>query len=95
MYNDYLIVFGGIHEVTKELDDVQVFNLRNKKWVVLFEEVMHSPNRHRYGSILSASNQNSGRYGGFSNSNNSPTNMKKKQSFMYGQNLPFKIDLEV
>jgi len=45
MYNDYLIVFGGIHEVTKELDDVQVFNLRNKKWVVLFEEVMHSPNR--------------------------------------------------
>jgi N-acetylneuraminic acid mutarotase len=22
MYNDYLIVFGGIHEVTKELDDV-------------------------------------------------------------------------
>lgn len=33
LYKDYMIVFGGIYEVTKELDDLIVFDIKKKKWV--------------------------------------------------------------
>jgi hypothetical protein len=36
------IIFGGIYEVTKELDDMHVFDFRNKRWITFFEE-MGSP----------------------------------------------------
>jgi hypothetical protein len=39
MYKDMMIVFGGIHEVTKELNDMMVFDFKSKKWTVLFEEL--------------------------------------------------------
>ena len=38
LYKDYMLVFGGILEVTKELNDLWVFDLRSKKWVALFED---------------------------------------------------------
>jgi len=31
-----MIVFGGILDVTKELDDMMIFDLENKTWVELF-----------------------------------------------------------
>ena len=34
----YLIVFGGIYEITKELNDLHVFDLNKRLWVTLFEE---------------------------------------------------------
>ena len=34
----YLIVFGGIFEITKELNDLHMFDLKKKKWVTVFEE---------------------------------------------------------
>lgn len=33
LYKDCMIIFGGIHEVTKELDDVDVFDIKKRKWV--------------------------------------------------------------
>lgn len=40
----YLILFGGIYEITRELNDLQMFDLTKKKWVSLFEE-SNSPTR--------------------------------------------------
>ena len=28
VYNEYMLIFGGIHEVTSELDDMMAFNLK-------------------------------------------------------------------
>jgi N-acetylneuraminic acid mutarotase len=33
----YMIVFGGILDVTKELDDMMIYDLENKRWTQLFE----------------------------------------------------------
>lgn len=32
-----MIVFGGILDVTKELDDMMLFDLEKKRWIHLFE----------------------------------------------------------
>lgn len=42
IYNDYMLIYGGIFEVTKELNDMHVFDFKNEKWLCLFEEI-HSP----------------------------------------------------
>jgi len=34
-----MLVFGGIYEVTKELDDMFLFDFRNKRWILFFEEI--------------------------------------------------------
>jgi hypothetical protein len=36
--NKYIIVFGGIHEVTYELNDLKVFDVTTKKWSTIEEE---------------------------------------------------------
>jgi len=33
-----MFVFGGIFEVTKELNDVQAFNLKTKEWISIYED---------------------------------------------------------
>ena len=33
----YMIVFGGILDVTKELDDMMIYDLEKKRWIQLFE----------------------------------------------------------
>ena len=33
-----MLVFGGIYEVTRELDDMHLFDFRNKRWIEFFEE---------------------------------------------------------
>ena len=40
IYKDFLIVFGGIHEVTKELDDMVVYDFKNRRWIQFFEEIL-------------------------------------------------------
>ena len=35
VYNGHLIVFGGIFEITKELNDCHIFNLKTKVWTML------------------------------------------------------------
>jgi hypothetical protein len=39
-----MIIYGGIFEVTKELNDMHVFDLKKEQWVVLFEE-LNSPQK--------------------------------------------------
>ena len=41
---DQMMIFGGILEVTKELDDMHTFDFKSKRWVSLFEET-HSPSK--------------------------------------------------
>eukprot|EP00347_Sterkiella_histriomuscorum_P006674 403351868 len=92
LYKDQMVIFGGIHEVTKELDDMMVFDIKSRKWVSFFEEQLHSPHKNRLA--INVGNQNSGRHGQYVN--NSPSSFKKKQSFMInqGQNAAFKIEME-
>lgn len=33
-----MLVFGGIFEVTKELNDMHLFDMRQKRWIQFFEE---------------------------------------------------------
>ena len=33
-----MVVFGGIYEVTKELNDMIIYDIKNKRWITLFEE---------------------------------------------------------
>jgi hypothetical protein len=40
-----MVIFGGIFEVTKELDDLLMFDLKARKWHVIFEEALNSPTR--------------------------------------------------
>lgn len=35
-YKDFMIVYGGIFEVTKELNDMHVFDMKNERWLCLF-----------------------------------------------------------
>ena len=51
-----MVVFGGIFEVTKELNDMLIFDFAAKKWSVLFEEIAHSPIK---GSNLNVSSPDS------------------------------------
>ena len=43
VYRDqYMIVYGGIFFVTRELNDLHIFDMKKEKWVCLFEE-LNSP----------------------------------------------------
>ena len=33
-----MMIFGGIFEITKELNDAHVFDIKNKKWIMLFSK---------------------------------------------------------
>ncbi len=54
LYGNYMIIFGGIIEVTKELDDVILYDIKGKRWIQLFEELMLSPIKQKYGSIMNS-----------------------------------------
>jgi|APCry1669189768_1035252.scaffolds.fasta_scaffold66620_1 hypothetical protein len=51
-----MIIYGGIYEVTKELNDMHVFDIINQKWLCLFEEI-NSPvkQNNNYGNSPSSS----------------------------------------
>jgi len=44
-----MIVFGGIHEVTRELNDMCAFDLKQRRWIQFFEE-MNSPVKGSWGN---------------------------------------------
>ena len=37
VFKDYLMIFGGIHEIAKELNDAVLFDIKNKKWINFFD----------------------------------------------------------
>ena len=37
VYNHQMVVFAGIHEITKELDDMATYNFKEHKWTHLFK----------------------------------------------------------
>lgn len=40
MYLDkYMIIYGGIFEITKELNDMHIFDIQKREWICLFEEI--------------------------------------------------------
>jgi hypothetical protein len=57
-YKDCMLVFGGIHEVTQELDDLVIFDFKNKRWINLFE-VQISPGLGGTHQPPTATNNNS------------------------------------
>ncbi len=57
IYGKYMIIFGGILDVCKELDDMIIFDLERKKWVSLFEELMLSPIKLKYGNLMNKNNK--------------------------------------
>jgi Galactose oxidase, central domain len=46
----YLIIFGGIYEITKELNDLHMFDFSKKKWVTVFEESNSPIRAYKEGS---------------------------------------------
>ena len=50
LFKDFMIVFAGIHEVTKELDDMVLFNFKTLKWITIFKE--GSNNRQNEANFL-------------------------------------------
>ena len=37
-YQDSIVIFGGIHEITRELNDMHVYDVRANRWVKVFDE---------------------------------------------------------
>jgi hypothetical protein len=42
LYRQYMLIYGGIFEITKELNDMHVFDTQAGEWLCLFEE-LNSP----------------------------------------------------
>ena len=36
--NRYLLIFGGIHEITYEMNDLRIYDLKTQQWHVIEEE---------------------------------------------------------
>lgn len=45
-----MIVFGGILDVTKELDDMTIFDIEQKRWTQLFEGLNAVTQKHHDAS---------------------------------------------
>ena len=52
-------MFGGIYEITKELNDLQMLDLTKKKWVTLFDE-SNSPARRDGSPTFNETNAENG-----------------------------------
>lgn len=50
IYKDhFMIIYGGIYEITKELNDMHIFDLKKDRWICLFEEI-NSPKKMQEAS---------------------------------------------
>ena len=38
LYQGYICIFGGLFEVTKELNDLHLYDIANNRWICLFSE---------------------------------------------------------
>jgi Galactose oxidase, central domain len=76
----YMIVFGGIYEITKELNDLYLFDFTKRKWVTVFEESNSPIKGARDGSTSFINDGNdplSNTLGGASGTTGSPIQNKK------------------
>lgn len=66
-----MILFGGIYEITKELNDFMLYDFKQNKWITLFEESV-SPKKvmHDYSMEESPSDK-------LTKKSNSPVNLRK------------------
>ena len=44
IFENFMVIFGGIFEITKELNDFHLFDFKKQKWITIFEESL-SPKR--------------------------------------------------
>jgi len=51
IYKNYMLLFGGIFEITKELNDLYLYDLEKNKWIQLFEETS-SPKKGGESSFI-------------------------------------------
>jgi len=42
IFENYMICYGGIFDICKELNDMHIFDLNNERWLCFFEE-LNSP----------------------------------------------------
>lgn len=83
VFNNHLIVFGGIQEITKELDDTIVFNLKTGKWTQLYSPskdgaLAETSSKFSTGSgKLHGTHSPGGRHLGSPNKSFSPTKLGK------------------
>ena len=85
VYSDCMIIYGGIFEVTKELNDMHVFDFKKQQWVVLFEE-LNSPQKPKQASGTGVSPNSVGlkksmTMAGKTNFESSPRKTGKDQTF--------------
>ena len=52
IYEHNMFIFGGIFEVTKELNDVQAFSLKTKEWTSIYEDEQSPQKLVRRNTIL-------------------------------------------
>jgi hypothetical protein len=38
IWGNHLIVFGGIHDITWELDDMFIFNIEKSEWILVDDD---------------------------------------------------------
>lgn len=38
VYGQYMVIFGGFYEITKELNDLHLFDFINETWIPIFIE---------------------------------------------------------
>lgn len=53
-FEGYILVFGGILEVTKELNDVQVFVIKEQKWIQIYEDFFSPSKQVRRNTLLNS-----------------------------------------
>lgn len=54
IYLDFMVLFGGIFEITKELNDMPLFDFKQRRWVYLYEE-SHQSSPVKTGGLLGGS----------------------------------------
>lgn len=42
LFENYMIIYGGIFDICKELNDMHIFDMKAERWLCFFEE-LHSP----------------------------------------------------
>ena len=45
----YMVIFGGLFELTKELNDMYVFDLKNQNWIKIFDPVENPASPMKFG----------------------------------------------
>jgi N-acetylneuraminic acid mutarotase len=82
IFKNYMVVFGGIHELTQELNDIQAFDFNTSQWFSVVEE-MFSPTHSGQHPIGFMSNKNAQTHNQSTNKNpqstrNSPSRLGGK-----------------